>query len=403
MIQGSLRRHLLVAALALGLLQGLCAPAARGTDIDWRLSGFATLGAVQTRSDTLQFARVGIDAPGGQRTDLGPDSVLGVQADVRLSERNAFVLQLVTRETQRGDYDPRPALAFLSHALSPELTLRAGRFRSPFFMLSDTSDINYNQVWVRPPVEVYGLNPFSDIDGIDLLYRAHIGDMFVELHPYFGRSRIPVINGGQARLSKLGGMTLTLESGSLSLSAGYAKADLAVERTSPGFVDFASTLPQALRAELSGSGASASFSSLGMQWDDGVWRFSAEVARNTASKFSNSATAAYASAGRRFGSVMPYLSVARQWQDQPLVEAAEWPGYEDRIKGFNRSRNQAQKSFSVGMRWDFAPSAALKAEFTQARTSRNALGTFIARDDPFAPGLDRRTINLLSVSVDVVF
>ena len=76
---------------------------------------------------------------------------------------------------------------------------------------------------------------------------------------------------------------------------------------------------------------------------------------------------------------------------------------ESRRIEFGIPSNQAQRNRRGNPGLDFAPSAALKAEFTQARTSRNALGTFIARDDPFAPGLDRRTINLLSVSVDVVF
>lgn len=54
------------ATLALALAAAT-APMAAASDIDWRLSGFATLGAVHTRSDTLQFARVGIDAPGEAR------------------------------------------------------------------------------------------------------------------------------------------------------------------------------------------------------------------------------------------------------------------------------------------------------------------------------------------------
>lgn len=150
-----------VIVLALAAAAGLPLQAAAGADSAWQFSGFATAGAVYTNSDELQFARVGIDAPGGNRVDTGPDSVIGVQAGLRFGAHNTAVVQLVTRETQRGDYDPRAALAFVSHALTPELTVRAGRLRSPFFMLSDTADINYNQTWVRPPVEVYGLNPFS--------------------------------------------------------------------------------------------------------------------------------------------------------------------------------------------------------------------------------------------------
>lgn len=390
-----------VVPLVLAALSGLPLQVAAESDSAWQFSGFATAGAVHTNADELQFARVGIDAPGGNRVDTGPDSVVGVQAGLRLGERNTAVLQLVTRETQRGDYDPRAALAFISHALTPELTLRAGRLRSPFFMLSDTADINYNQTWVRPPVEVYGLNPFSDLDGIDLLHRSRIGETFVEFHPYVGRSRVPVIGGGRARLSDLIGMRVTIEAGRLSLSAGYAQADLAVHRASAATLDLS---PQLL-ARLTGSGADASFSSLGAQWDDGRWLMSAELARTATSAFANSATGAYFALARRFGSLTPYVSLARQWQDEPLVDiaAAVTPAERNLITSFNRSRNQAQRSLSVGVRWDVLHNAAIKAEFAHVRTDTGAHGTFIARDNPFAPGLDNQSIKLMSISVDVVF
>lgn len=374
---------------------------------DVQISGFATLGAVYTRSDDLQFARVGIDAPGGDRVDLGPDSVFGLQFGLQFGQGTGAVLQVTTRETQRGDYDPRPALAFVSHALTPELTVRAGRLRSPFFMLSDTTDINYNQPWVRLPAEVYGLNPFADLDGVDLLHRKRVGEAFVELHPYFGASSIPVIGGGRARLQRLLGLTMTVEAGEFSFSAGHAEADLSVKRTSPSYlalIDEAGLSP-ALQARLSGSGANASFSSLGMQWDDGRWRIVAELGRLEADAFVNSATGAYIAVGRRFGPLMPYLSIARQRQNDPLADPAlaDSASSASALALFNRSRNQAQRSLTLGGRWDFSPHAALKAEFSHILTDHGAHGTFIARHNPFAAGLDHQSINLMSVSVDVVF
>lgn len=374
---------------------------------DWQVSGFATLGAIYTHSDDLQFARVGIDAPGGNRVDFGPDSVLGLQLGLQFGQGTGAVLQVTTRETQRGDYDPRPALAFVSHAPTPELTIRAGRLRSPFFMLSDTADINYYQPWVRLPAEVYGLNPFADLDGIDVLHRSRVGGAFVELHPYFGGSRIPVIGGGHARLKRLRGLTLSVEAGEFSFSAGHARAKLSVIRTSQSYHDFIeqSGLPPALQARLSGSGADASFSSLGMQWDDGRWRVVAELGRLEADAFVNSATGAYVAVGRRFGALMPYLGLARQREDAPLVDPAlaDSAASANILAPFNRSRNQGQRSLTLGARWDVSPQVALKTEFSHIATDRGAHGSFIARRNAFAPGLDHRSINLLSVSVDVVF
>lgn len=333
--------------------------------------------------------------------------MLGVQLGWQSGDGTGAVLQVVTRETQRGDYTPRPALAFLSHALSPALTVRAGRLRSPFFMLSETADINYSQPWVRPPAEVYALNPFADMDGIDLLHRSPIGGSFIELHPYLGSSRIPVIGGGRANLRRLRGLTVTLERDELSFSASHAEAELAVIRTSQSYRDLVDTwrIPPDLQARLSGKGAHASFSSLGMQWDDGRWRVIAELGRLQADAFVNSATGAYVAVGRRFGAWMPYFGLARQRQDAPLADPglADSPQSAAAVAVFNRSRNQAQRSVTLGTRWDFTPNSAVKAEFSHIETDRGAHGSFIARGNPFAPGLDDRSINLLSVSVDVVF
>ena len=154
------------------------------------LSGFATVGAVYTDHNDMGFSRVGFDQPGDENPDFGPDTVLGVQANLRLSTLTSAALQVRSREDSAGSYEPRPTLAFLSHHLTPSVTLRFGRMRGPFFMLSDSIDVNYSHPWVRPPVEVYGLNPFVDVDGVDLLYRTRVGETDLEVHPYFGRSRI---------------------------------------------------------------------------------------------------------------------------------------------------------------------------------------------------------------------
>jgi hypothetical protein len=69
----------------------------------------------------------------------------------------------------------------------------------------------------------------------------------------------------------------------------------------------------------------------------------------------------------------------------------------------NRSRKQPQRSITAGLRWDVRRNTAIKAELAHVRTDSGAYGTFIARGNPFAPGLDRQSINLMSISIDVVF
>lgn len=382
-------------------LLALHAPAAAADTPALTLSGFATLGLVSTRADDLRFARIGIDAPGDDNPDLGPDSVLGLQANLRLGDDSAAVLQVLTRETPRGDHDPRPSLAFVSHRFTPELTARLGRLRIPFFMLSDSVDINYSHPWVRPPVEVYGLNPFTDLDGLDVLFRTRVGDTDLEVHPYLGRSGIPVVGGGRARLSRLAGLAATLSKDNLSVTAGHAVAELSVERDSAASRALVATLPPAVAARLSGSGARATFSSIGFQWDDGRWLLAGELARTTAARFSSSAHGWMLTAGHHLGRTTPYLTLARQYRDEAILDPAV-AAADPRLAFFNRLRNQAQRSVTAGVRWDVVDKVALKAEASRIHTDADAWGSFFPVGSG-APRQGERSINVLSLSIDVVF
>ena len=97
--------------------------------------------------------------------DTGPDSVLGVQLGWQSAHGSSAVLQVVTRETQRGDYTPRPALAFLSHAISPALTVRARGGTPPYSWLLNGAPVAVGQP--LPVAELPAEPGFSALAVID--------------------------------------------------------------------------------------------------------------------------------------------------------------------------------------------------------------------------------------------
>lgn len=372
-----------------------------------RFSGFGTLGAVTTQTDDLQFVRVGIEAPDSDRLNFGSDSVLGVQGNARLGSSAEAVLQVLSRKTPGNDHTPRAALAFLSFAPAPELTLRAGRLRVPAFMLSDSLDINYAHPWIRPPVEVYALNPFADMDGIDLLYRTRTGDVDLELHPYLGRSRVDITESGRASLSMLRGMNIGLSSGALTLHLGYSRARLDLRWGDAQFAVLQSALerlPQGrhILAEMQGSGASTSFTSAGFQWDDNNWQVIGEYAARRASDFVNSAHGWHLTIGRHIGARTPYLKLARTRQDKPIVGRHLSAGL-PAVEAFNASRNGSQHSFGAGLRWDVHTNAAMKMELMRTHVDADGWGSFFPTGDIASTRVGDRRINTLSISIDVVF
>ncbi|NMG73835.1 hypothetical protein [Aromatoleum diolicum] len=370
-------------------------------------SGFATLGAVSTDNKDVWFARWGVNFPGDSDPDFSADSLIGLQASLRLTAYNAITLQALAMEDGSERQDPRITLAFFRQTLAPGLSMRIGRLRVPFFMLSDSLYINYANPWVRPPVEVYGLNPFNDLDGIDFIYHTRIGELDAEIHPYYGRGEIPFPEG-KARLDETWGLNVALTQGNLSLHLGRGDGRFTFERGDAQFRAIAAVLRAAgqgsVVTDLSGAKGKTSFYSIGVQWDDGLWQTIGEYARRDANRYVPSAYGWYLSLGRRFGSVTPYVSVARQTLHKQFAEATLPPGrLATAWETFLTSRNNAQRSVTLGTRWDVSRQAALKAELTHARPDRDSWGSYFPRETPTTMRIGGRALNTLSISVDVNF
>jgi hypothetical protein len=405
-------RHLHAAFLhaLLALLAGIAPPQAAAVGLeDLEVAGFATLGAVTTDRRDMWFTRYGVNYPGKSDPDFSPDSLLGLQASLRLSPSNDITLQALTMEDGNNSYNPRLTLAFLRQTLAPGLSMRIGRLRAPFFMLSDSLYVNYANPWVRPPVEVYGLNPFNDLDGVDLIQNTRMGDVDVEIHPYYGSSTIPFPQG-KARLKETWGLNLVLTRGDLSLHLGHCDARFTMVRGDAAsralIAGFSAIGLGAAATDISGTDGRTSFDSLGVQWDDAVWQIIGEVVRRKTDRYVTGSTAWYLSVGRRFGQFTPYAVFARQVLDEPIAKATVPPSFRqlDALWSlFRTSRNNAQRSVTVGARWDFSPKAALKAELTRAQLDRNSWGSYFPRDNALTNEMPGKSANTLSLSVDLTF
>ena len=70
--------------------------------------------------------------------------------------------QIVTRRL--SDYNStRPYFewANIKYQATRDLSVRAGRVVAPMFMISDSRMVGYAQTMVRPPEEVYFINPIT--------------------------------------------------------------------------------------------------------------------------------------------------------------------------------------------------------------------------------------------------
>jgi hypothetical protein len=414
------------AAVALACL-AVCA-GSQAADSDLRFSGFGTVGAVRTSTDAVEFVTLG--QPGDGATNRGfsfsPDTKLGVQADYKLNSVFSLTGQVLTKENGKGNWDPSLEWAYVKAQVTPALSARVGRMGAPFFMISDFRDVNYANLWVRPPLEVYGQVPISHFTGADVTYKADIGSTTLTGTLFAGPASADY-EVSKVKLNNQFGFNTTAEiGGNLTLRLGYAKSKLsldssrlpAVAAAYRGLAPYAAAVGSSAAAynyfadQIATQNASSSFIGLGATWDYNNWVLAGEFTKRRTDSYVPDTTGWYASVGYRVGKFTPYVYASRLKQDsQPAnpipanITAGALTTSLRTASAYGTAIldnvNIAQKSVAVGVRWDAFKSAAVKAQFESIKPD-SATGLLYAAPTSTVSVRDK-TISVFSMSVDFVF
>ena len=397
------RRILL--ALAASLLTTFSALPASAEQLYERLTlnAFGTLAATRVNVDGLAFSHPSAANRYERIRYLSsPDSVLGAQGIFAFDARTRATVQAHIAPNHQDRIRPRIAWAYLSHELTPQLTVRGGRLRLPMLMNSDSHRINFRQPWVRQPVEVYGLNPFFTLDGADLLYRRQWNSLGVEIQPYAGEGR-DRIDHGHIHTSNVHGINFGLVTPTLRLHLGHGRGNVAMYFGDPLARIVANHLETLgkpdLAQQIAHPRSRATYTSAGFEWDLERLRLAGEVVQRNTPSLLPRAFGWHLSAAWTTGAFTPFLTLAR-------VHA---PGSHMPVEGdplldlYSGSRSFRQKSVSAGVRWDASENVAYKLQWMRARVPNNALGSFLPLNGTDPLQATGRTINSLTVSVDFFF
>lgn len=398
-----------------------------------RLSGFSTIGVVDSRMDAPWVFRRDSLQPGGPHGGLRSrvDSRLGLQANLALTERLEAVAQTVLKpmpdaapESQRIEW------ALLAYRPAPDWTLRAGRVSTDMRLVSEYTNVGFAYPWVRPIPEMYGLLSISSVDGVDVQKTWTGGAARWRAKLQLGQTdmRAPVA-GGQALTVKgrdMLALTLQREEGGLLLKANVTWTQIAFDAglgVRPLFdaLERLRQLPEPVGREASALAGrlpieplSARYASVGLQYQSGPWLTHAELALGDVRETGDSDLSAYASVGYRFGAVTVFGMTGavspRQRAAQapttwaaaltPLLgaaDAAAAQGAGVTAAAVGNALRIDQRSLSLGVRWDVHPQLALKAQVDHVRVGANGAALWW-RGTP-----DARSGNVLSFVVDTVF
>ncbi|MFS2019132.1 hypothetical protein ACEN88_21460 [Massilia sp. CT11-108] len=319
-----------------------------------RVSGFGTGALTWTDTNDAQFARANQASGAGTSPRTGVDSNLGIQVDANINDWLSLTGQGLVRKFGEDDYGADATLAFAKFRLSDMLNVRVGRVPLAIFMVSDYRNVGYANTMVRPSLEVYSQVPMDSLDGADLSWQQTIGPATLTTQLAYGDSSITMAGGdGKAKVTNGSVVNVIYEQGPFTLRVGRNDGNLTLDQ---GFFHLPKT--------------KVSFTAVGFAMDANNVVVQSEYTQ--ARGVGQGSDGWYAMGGYRFGKLLPYYSHGKQ------------------------TGASAQKTDSVGLRWDAFRSADIK--FQVDRVDPEGPGLFIQPRRGF-----RGPVTVGTVAVDFVF
>jgi hypothetical protein len=108
------------------------------------------------------------------KIEYDKNSVYGLQAVSDLGDGLTATGQIVARGSE--NYKPEFEWMYMTYNITPTLSAKVGRIRTPFYMLSEYLEVGYTYHWIRPPEELYAAQ-ITNMDGASLLYNVPMGSI----------------------------------------------------------------------------------------------------------------------------------------------------------------------------------------------------------------------------------
>jgi hypothetical protein len=414
-----------ISAIALGAALA-CGSAVAQETPSVTFGGFGTLGAVHSDSDRVDFvsnARQPSGAGASRSTSFAPDSILGLQANARLSSSVSGVLQVVSQRQEDGSFRPGVEWAFLNYQAAPNLDLTLGRSAPPIFAGGESRLRGHSRLLARPQLETHHGLPMTHMDGVGAAWRHQAALGQLTLRGDVGKSTAKLPAGAHLKASELAVASATLENGSLTWRAAYATAKLSaraqgLDALVGGYGQYGANLmangaPSALARQAYGAAdffsidkRRANFGALSVAYDQGPWLAQAEFAVRKAASAIPDTRSWSALAGYRMGQFTPYVGFSRLNTTSALDNAPRLAALTPTASALNAigagalaGSSEGQRSSTVGVKWNFHENMDLKIQYDDARLRQNGFGTFVAATGERPPS----RVGLTSVAMDFVF
>lgn len=394
--------------LLMSVFAGLMSTAA-ANGFGVRFSGFGTVGLAWTSQKNADFVNTAQPyGPGRSRSlDGGLDSMLGLQADVKMGPGLDGVFQVITGLTPDGRFKPEITLANLRYEWSENVSFRGGRLPPNRALAAEYRRINFTLPWPRPPAEIYGLFSAAPSNGVEVLIRTHqdFGTINWRLGSFISYSEAPFDNGASVAVSRARGTFATAEllRGDWRWTASFARPrSLTLNRSAmePLLREIQRIDPHV--SEDFDNNMTFPYLSFGGVYDGEHWMVMGEwLRRSGKSAWAADRQGAYLTVGRRFGPTMPYVTLARRLTDDGSGHYDGSPAH-GLIKASYDVQRQTQSTLALGVNHELGPGVRLKAQVDFIRPDEASRGLYINHGPNYNvshPSVER----VCSVGLDFVF
>ncbi|SDT90281.1 hypothetical protein [Halopseudomonas salegens] len=362
---------------------------------EYRFNGFGTVGFNHLGGEE---EGTGFGVEGQTKTSWRGDelSKLGGQSSYGITDDLSATLQVLAR-AKHDSWEVMPEWAYLAYQANDNLTLRAGRMGTNFYMYSETLNVGFTYPWLSLPTEVYGQVQLTNAEGVDLIYShtTPYGQLVFQAAAGQAKNRDLYLYDTMQDFDYEDRMSASLQLATNRFGdfrIGYSEANVTLEASEPVTV-FTGTGFGPGTVDVSSDGLKGKYTSIGHRFDNGTYLTSSEITKlvieNDGSK---EALAYYVMGGRRFGDYLGHLTFAER-----------------------KSGGLSQDSWTVGMNYSLLPNATLKGEYK--RVSADAgygsfdnsfqdiydAGLHQATGGALGQPLEKRDADIVSVGIDFVF
>jgi len=381
------------------------------------VAGYGTVGAIYHDQNGIEYRRDGWQRHGAEagELDFTTDSRFGLQVNAKLGAMWEAVVQQEAAYYRDGEVRPEINLGLLKFSPNDDFTLRVGRLSGDVYMTADTRGVGYSSMMIRPPIEVFGIISAQRFDGADIVLAADLGeDQRIEGKIFGGSLRGKLVGDDLSSFnldgsSVLGGHLQYSHSG-FDVRVGAARVKFAHESPADPLLDALRQLgtEEALLSAdaLSYKDRTFEFYTLGVLYS--VESLQSQLL------YSHSRTSepgidvpdvAMFSVGNRCGAFTPYVGYSAAWNDHPQLRTGVSDATNPQVAQLNAVVKMAddvardrQYSFALGVRYDFMPRVALKAQVDRVHFVDSAVLLNTAEEP-----LRNRRFWVYSMALDFIF